>query len=166
MEPGKTNRPPSVGGLVIYPTPDPRHRPRPSPSSLGSWAVFILWVVCLKWIGLTLGRGRSLMHGVAPQLCRSSSPPIVRRRSRGSLPRLHLTRLKKGLAQHEQREMTASKNYQWCAARCLQEARTANDARQKAFLIEMAQAWQRLAGQATNSEDNQVSIVSEPDRGD
>ena len=35
--------------------------------------------------------GRSLMHGVAPQLCRSSSPPIVRRRSRGSLPRLHLS---------------------------------------------------------------------------
>jgi hypothetical protein len=30
------------------------------------------------------------MHGVAPQLCRSSGPPIVRRRSRGSLPRLHL----------------------------------------------------------------------------
>ena len=32
------------------------------------------------------------MHGVAPQMCRSSSPPIVRRRSRGSLPRLHLLR--------------------------------------------------------------------------
>jgi hypothetical protein len=31
------------------------------------------------------------MHGVAPQMCRSSSPSIVRRRSRGSLPRLPLT---------------------------------------------------------------------------
>ena len=46
--------------------------------------------------GFKIGRsnpraGRSLMHGVAPQLCRSSSPPIVRRRSRGSLPRLHLS---------------------------------------------------------------------------
>ena len=30
------------------------------------------------------------MHGVAPQMCRSGSPSIVRRRSRGSLPRLHL----------------------------------------------------------------------------
>ena len=41
--------------------------------------------------GLTFGRGRSLMRGVAPQMCRSSSPSIVRRRSRGSLPRLPLT---------------------------------------------------------------------------
>jgi hypothetical protein len=31
----------------------------------------------------SLGRGRSLMHGVAPQMCRSSSPSIVRRRSQG-----------------------------------------------------------------------------------
>ena len=30
------------------------------------------------------------MHGVAPQMCQSGSPSIVRRRSRGSLPRLHL----------------------------------------------------------------------------
>ena len=30
------------------------------------------------------------MHGVAPQMCWSGSPSIVRRRSRGSLPRLHL----------------------------------------------------------------------------
>jgi hypothetical protein len=30
------------------------------------------------------------MHGVAPQMCRSSSPSIVRRRSRRSLPRLRL----------------------------------------------------------------------------
>ena len=30
------------------------------------------------------------MHGVAPQMCRSGSPSIVRRRSRRSLPRLHL----------------------------------------------------------------------------
>jgi hypothetical protein len=41
--------------------------------------------------------GRSLMHGVAPQLCRSSSPPIVRRRSRGSLPRLHLSEDKRAV---------------------------------------------------------------------
>ena len=31
-----------------------------------------------------------LMHGVAPQMCRSGSPSIVRRRSRRSLPRLRL----------------------------------------------------------------------------
>jgi len=30
-----------------------------------------------------------LMHGVAPQMCQSGSPSIVRRRSRRSLPRLH-----------------------------------------------------------------------------
>ena len=37
-------------------------------------------------VGLTLGLGRSLMHGVAPQMCGSSNQPIVRPRSRGSLP--------------------------------------------------------------------------------
>jgi len=41
-------------------------------------------------IGLTLGPGRSLMHGVAPQMCGRVSQPIVRPRSRGSLPRLPL----------------------------------------------------------------------------
>jgi hypothetical protein len=34
-----------------------------------------------------LAMGRSLMHGVAPHMCWSSSPSIVRRRCRGSLPR-------------------------------------------------------------------------------
>jgi hypothetical protein len=34
-----------------------------------------------------LATGRSLMHGVAPHMCWSSSLSIVRRRCRGSLPR-------------------------------------------------------------------------------
>ena len=34
-----------------------------------------------------LATRRFLMHGVAPHMCLSSSPSIVRRRCRGSLPR-------------------------------------------------------------------------------
>jgi uncharacterized protein YaaW (UPF0174 family) len=62
--------------------------------------------------------------------------------------------------------MTALKDYQRYAARCLEEARTTVDARHKAFLLEMAQAWQRLVDQATNVKDAEVSPMSEPDRGD
>ena len=41
------------------------------------------------------------------------------------------------------------------------------DARLKGFLIEMAQAWQRLAAeQATNVKRRQDHPISEPDRGD
>ena len=41
------------------------------------------------------------------------------------------------------------------------------DARLKGFLIEMAQAWQRLAAeQATNVKRGQDHPISEPDRGD
>jgi len=62
--------------------------------------------------------------------------------------------------------MVASKDYQRYATRCLEEARITVDARHKAFLVEMAQGWQRLADQATNVKGTEVSPVSEPDRGD
>src|SRR5215472_13115812 len=44
--------------------------------------------VYISIAGLTLRRGRSSMHGVAPHMCGRVSLPIVRPRSRGSLPRL------------------------------------------------------------------------------
>jgi hypothetical protein len=59
--------------------------------------------------------------------------------------------------------MSALKDYQRYATRCLEEARITVDPRHKAFLAEMAQAWQRLADQAA---DVKISPVSEPDRGD
>lgn len=62
--------------------------------------------------------------------------------------------------------MTALKDYQRYAARCLEEARNTVDPRHKAFLVEMGQAWQRLADQAANVTGTKVSPVSEPDRGD
>ena len=63
--------------------------------------------------------------------------------------------------------MAASKDYQRYAARCLQEARTTADSRLKAFLVEMAQAWQRLAAeQVTNVKSGQGRYMSVPDRGD
>jgi uncharacterized protein YaaW (UPF0174 family) len=62
--------------------------------------------------------------------------------------------------------MTALKDYQRYAARCLDEARATIDARHKAFLVEMAQAWQRLADEAANVNAIQINRVSEPDRGD
>jgi hypothetical protein len=62
--------------------------------------------------------------------------------------------------------MAAPKDYQRYAARCLQEARKTADSQHKAFLVEMAQAWQRLAEQATNVKDAQVCSDSAPDRGD
>ncbi len=63
--------------------------------------------------------------------------------------------------------MTAAKDYQRYATLCLQEARVTADARLKGFLIEMAQAWQRLAAeQATNVKRGQDHPMSEPDRGD
>jgi len=64
--------------------------------------------------------------------------------------------------------MPASKwmDYQRYAMRCLQEAHAAADSRHKAFLIEMAQAWRRLAEQATSLKSDEGHLVSEADRGD
>jgi len=62
--------------------------------------------------------------------------------------------------------MSALKNYQRYAARCLQEARAAADSGHKAFLVEMAQVWQKLADQAKAFKGVQTSSNSEPDRGD
>ena len=62
--------------------------------------------------------------------------------------------------------MTALKDYQRYATRCLEEARTSDDARHKAFLVEMGQAWQRLADQERNVKGVKVSPASDPDRGD
>jgi hypothetical protein len=50
--------------------------------------------------------------------------------------------------------------------RCLQGARTTVDPRQKTFLVEMAQAWQRLAERETHARDGYACSVSELDRGD
>jgi hypothetical protein len=58
-----------------------------------------------------------------------------------------------------------AKLYQQYATRCLREARTTPDPKHKAFLVEMAQAWQRLADQAKVIGAAQTS-GSEPDRGD
>jgi hypothetical protein len=62
--------------------------------------------------------------------------------------------------------MSALKDYQRYATRCLEEARISDDARHKAFLVEMGHAWQRLADQEKNVKGVKVSPVSEPDRGD
>jgi hypothetical protein len=61
--------------------------------------------------------------------------------------------------------MQFAKLYQRYATRCLQEARTTPDSKHRAFLIEMAQAWQRLADQAKVAGAAHTSS-SEPDRGD
>ena len=62
--------------------------------------------------------------------------------------------------------MAALKDYQRFAVRCLQEARVIADSEHKAFLVEMAQAWQKLADQEMNFKGVQASSNSEPDRGD
>ena len=64
------------------------------------------------------------------------------------------------------REMSALKDYQRNAVRCLQEARVTIDSGHKAFLVEMAQVWQKLADQAKALKGVQISSDSEPDRGD
>jgi hypothetical protein len=61
--------------------------------------------------------------------------------------------------------MQPAKLYQRYATRCLQEARTTSDSKLKAFLVEMAQAWKRLADHAKVVVETHVSR-SEPDRGD
>jgi hypothetical protein len=63
--------------------------------------------------------------------------------------------------------MASVKHYQRYAARCLQEARVTADSPQKAFLVEMAQAWRNLAEHAAVAKSNQTDLpISEPDRGD
>jgi hypothetical protein len=62
--------------------------------------------------------------------------------------------------------MAASKDYQRYAVRCLQEARIVADSGHKAFLVEMAHAWQKLADQEMNFKGVQAWSNSEPDRGD
>jgi hypothetical protein len=59
-----------------------------------------------------------------------------------------------------------TKDYQRYAVRCLQEARTTTDSQHKSFLVEMAQAWRRLAEQATADSNQSDSSVTELDRGD
>jgi hypothetical protein len=61
--------------------------------------------------------------------------------------------------------MSAAKDCQRYAVQCLQNARMTVDPRQKTFLVEMAQAWQRLAERETQARNDYVS-VSELDRGD
>jgi hypothetical protein len=60
----------------------------------------------------------------------------------------------------------SARKYQRYAARCLQEARSTLDAKLKAFLVEMAQEWQRLADQAKVVSAGTQIPRSEPDLGD
>ena len=62
--------------------------------------------------------------------------------------------------------MVALKDYQRYAVRCLQEARIAADSGHKAFLVEMAHAWQKLADQELNRKGLQDSSNLDLDRGD
>jgi hypothetical protein len=63
--------------------------------------------------------------------------------------------------------MTTATKYHRFAVRCLEEARNTTDERLKAFLIEMAQAWQMLANQATVNANLQLSPAGpETDPGD
>lgn len=63
-------------------------------------------------------------------------------------------------------EMSALKDYERYAVRCLQEARVTTDSGHKAFLVEMAQVWRKLADQARTFEGVKELSDSEPDRGD
>jgi hypothetical protein len=62
------------------------------------------------------------------------------------------------------RTMPVARDCQRHAARCLQDARETIDPRQKALLVQMAQAWQRLAEREA-SNDYSCS-AAELDRGD
>ncbi len=65
--------------------------------------------------------------------------------------------------------MAAAKDYQRYATRCVQEARFIADARPRGFLVEMAQAWQRLAAERVTNvrggqdrfsrAENEVSLI-------
>jgi hypothetical protein len=62
--------------------------------------------------------------------------------------------------------MTAPKHYQQYAMRCLEEARATPDSQHRSFLVEMAQAWRKLAERPTDTGSNQTYTPTEPDRGD
>ena len=64
--------------------------------------------------------------------------------------------------------MPASKTYNRYAMRCLEEARKTSDQKQKAFFIEMANEWQRLAQQTTDIQRGGGTKASNltPDQGD
>ena len=64
--------------------------------------------------------------------------------------------------------MPASKTYNRYAMRCLEEARKTFDQKQKAFFIEMANEWQRLAQQTTDIQGGGGTKASNltPDQGD
>ena len=62
--------------------------------------------------------------------------------------------------------MQSAKKYQGYVARCLHEARTTTDFKLKTLLIEMAQAWQRLADQAKVAGALTDTASSATDRGD
>jgi hypothetical protein len=62
--------------------------------------------------------------------------------------------------------MSVAKDCQRYAVRCLQNARMTIDPRQKTFLVEMAQAWQRLAERENHAASDYTWAVSELDRGD
>jgi hypothetical protein len=60
--------------------------------------------------------------------------------------------------------MSIARDCQRYAARCLRDARETIDPQQKVFLIEMAQAWQRLADRETRNGYSCSAV--EADRGD
>jgi hypothetical protein len=62
--------------------------------------------------------------------------------------------------------MSVAKDCQRYAVRCLQDARMTADHRQKTFLVEMAQVWQRLAERETHAGSGGTWSVPDPDRGD
>jgi hypothetical protein len=67
-----------------------------------------------------------------------------------------------------ERRMAASKTYNRYAMRCLEEARKTSDQKQKAFFIEMANEWQKLAQQTTDIQAGSGTKASNltPDQGD
>jgi hypothetical protein len=62
--------------------------------------------------------------------------------------------------------MGTLKDYQRYAARCLEEARADPDSKHRLFLIEMAEAWRRLAEKANANAGYTETPISESDRGD
>jgi len=60
--------------------------------------------------------------------------------------------------------MPVAKDCQRYAARCLQDARETIDPQQKALLVQMAQAWQRLAEREVSN--SYSCSAAEADRGD
>jgi hypothetical protein len=63
--------------------------------------------------------------------------------------------------------IATSDKYKRYAVTCLVQSRTQTDERERAFLIEMAQTWQKLADQATANDNLQAApVADEPDRGD